>query len=239
MKLNIYQKLILLLYCGLFMYFTILHVPFKNYSKGEVIYDSLFSNNGNLDLSRFISIVVVISVLAALLFWLFHNISIPKSRLLPKHRNRILVLGSICIIMAVTATIFITKRQIEEKQETKIYAADSAAVDVVDTAIKPGKDTDPLKLRAELETSKEELKAETCTTANALKNFKSYMKFNYPDWKIYGNPVVQEQSDCSYRIQFTTIDPHIRLEKEIIVVEISFHLFSNQYSITNIRGTLY
>jgi hypothetical protein len=65
------------------------------------------------------------------------------------------------------------------------------------------------------------------------------MKFYYPDWKIYGNPVVKEQTDCTFRIQFTTIDPHIKLEKEIIIAEISYSYEYTRYRFKTIRGTLY
>src|SRR5690349_14132357 len=125
MKLNIYQKLILLLYSSLFIYFTILHVPFKTSYRGEIRYDSLFSNSGNLDVSRFISIMVVISILAALLLWLFHNIDIPKSQVTSKSRKRVIALGSFCVIVAVAAIVVITKRQTVLNQDTEKYAADS------------------------------------------------------------------------------------------------------------------
>jgi len=82
-------------------------------------------------------------------------------------------------------------------------------------------------------------KQESCTSKNALQQFNSYMKFYYPDWKIYGKPVINESSDCTYRIQFTTMDPHIRYQKEVIIVEISFNFDYSKYYFNTIRGTLY
>lgn len=89
-------------------------------------------------------------------------------------------------------------------------------------------------------------KAETCTKDNALLQFRSYVKFYYPDWKIYGKPQVKEltegfESPCSYQIQFTTSDPHLQYitEKEVIAVQIAFTFDYSRYRFTTIRGMLY
>lgn len=80
----------------------------------------------------------------------------------------------------------------------------------------------------------------TCTPEHALEAFQSHMNFNYPDWKVYGKPVIKKQSDCTFRIRFTTIDPHNRLEKEVMIVEITYNFSSsNYYTFKTIRGTLY
>ena len=65
------------------------------------------------------------------------------------------------------------------------------------------------------------------------------MKFYYPDWKLYGSPIVIEESDCIYRIQFITLDPHTRYQREVIIAEISYDYNFSHYSFRTVRGTLY
>jgi serine/threonine protein kinase len=85
-------------------------------------------------------------------------------------------------------------------------------------------------------------KAITCTEQQALGDFKLYMKFNYPDWQIIGNPQVLEHADCTYRVQFTTLDPAYHgdwMFKEVIIGEISYSDDYQRYYFRTIRGWLH
>jgi len=93
------------------------------------------------------------------------------------------------------------------------------------------------------ETLRNLMKTVTCKKDSALKNFYSYMKFNYPDWKITDIPVIQESSDCVYQIRCTTINPHTSMygiiDKDILIVEISYDYNFDNYYFKRIRGLLY
>jgi|GEM_PF-6735329 len=227
MKFNIYQKILLLIYGCLFVYFSIIHVPFKTNYRNEIKYDTLFSNSSNLDVSRLVLIIVILSILAVVLFLLFRNITYSyKFKQIRKRKIFYSAIGVLTIFLAVFIIIlYQNKNKINEAiPSTTIGTADSTSVSTDSTSVIP-----PLDV----------IKAFTCTEENALANFKSYMKFYYPDWKIYGSPVVKDQSDCTYRIQFTTLDPHIRYEREVMIVEISYNYDYSRYSFRTIRGTLY
>jgi hypothetical protein len=94
--------------------------------------------------------------------------------------------------------------------------------------------------QAILQASLEVRKKQTCTKASALENFEYYMKFYYPDWKIYGSPGVIENSECTYRIQFTTLDPAYDYSefKVVIIVEISWDNDFTHFYFNVIRGHL-
>lgn len=229
MKFNIYQKIILLVYGCLFVYFSIIHVPFKTNSRGEIKYDTLFSNSSNLDTGRLVVIIVIISMLTTVLLLLLRNINYsPKS--LPRKTAKIITfcITGIAILFLVVWGLskLNTKKRNVPTETVSTQSVDSTAV-IVDTAIST--DIPPFLQK----------KAETCNEEQALLDFKSYMKFYYPDWKIYGNPVVKEQSDCTFRVQFTTLDPHIRYQKEVIIVEISYNYNYTEYYFRTVRGTLY
>jgi hypothetical protein len=81
------------------------------------------------------------------------------------------------------------------------------------------------------------VEVKNCTGEDVIQGFKSYMKFYYPDWKIYGKPVSKEKSDCNFEIQFTTKNPFLD-EKEIIIVEISLYKGKVDF-FKVIRGNLY
>ena len=67
------------------------------------------------------------------------------------------------------------------------------------------------------------------------------MEFNFPDWKIYGTPVVQEQPNCKYRIQFKTHNPQETFDnsKDVVVVELSYNYNHTEYNVDVLRGYLY
>jgi magnesium-transporting ATPase (P-type) len=225
MKLTAFQKVILIVFGLTFIYFSIIHVPFK--TKYEVEYDNLFSNKSNIDTTRLVLILVIISIITATLILLARNVNLnlAKTKI---SKKKLFVFLSIIAIIIIVASIIYFKPNKNLVQETPV-ATDSTSTTMDTSTMTPNSNVSQYELQ----------KAETCTPESALENFKSYMKFNYPDWKIYGKPVVQEQSDCTYRIQFTTLDPHIRYEKEVMVVEISFNYDYSRYSVTPIRGTLY
>jgi hypothetical protein len=229
MKLNVYQKIVLLIYGCLFVYFTILHVPFKSNYRGEIKYDTLFSNSSNLDTGRLILIIVILTILTVVLLLLLRNIKY-SFRPISQKRKKIIAYSLLGVVILFAAIFAISKYKVKKNADTppivNTQAVDSVAV-VADTTTSI--DIPPFLQK----------KAETCNEEQALRDFKSHMKFYYPDWKIYGNPVVREQSDCAYRVQFTTLDPHIKYEREVIIVEISYAYDYTKYNFRIIRGTLY
>lgn len=229
MKLNVYQKIVLLLYGCLFVYFTILHVPFKANYRGQIKYDTLFSNSSNLETGRLILIIVILTILTVVFLLLLRNLKYSFRRISQKVKKIIAysLLGVVILFIVIfaIATYNINKN--------------TGALPVVNTQT-----VDSTAVIADTTTSSNippflQKKAETCNEEQAIRDFKSYMKFYYPDWKIYGNPVVREQSDCEYRVQFTTLDPHIKYEREVIIVEISYTYDYTKYNFRTIRGTLY
>ena len=234
-KFNAYQKLILLVYGCLFVYFTILHVPFRTSYRNEIKYDTLFSNNSNLDFSRLVLIIIIFSILATVLFLLFRNINFSFKRL-PRKTIKVTFYSTIALILLLSAILVISEYQTKTKNIikpiVKVQTIDSTSIATDTTSIA----TDTTR---SIDAPPFIKKIFNCTEEHALENFRSYMKFYYPDWKIYGKPVVKEQSDCIYRIQFTTLDPHSRYEREVIIVEISYNYDYSRYNFTTIRGTLY
>lgn len=230
MKLNIFQKIILFLYGCLFVYFSTIHVPFETSRHNEIKYDTLFSNSSNLEFSRLVLIIVILTILTAVLFLLLRNVNYSyKAKSLSKKRIKIFN-SFIGIVLLIVAIFSINKFQTKKEKlkiisEEPFQSVDSTVI-AVDTA-------------NSIEIPPFVKKNITCTEEHALEDFKSYMKFYYPDWKIYGKPVVKEQSDCTYRIQFTTLDPHIKYEREVIIVEISYNYDYSRYTCRTIRGTLY
>ena len=113
-------------------------------------------------------------------------------------------------------------------------SSDSDTTKKADTAISKMADTNDtyqksLKLKKLL----------ACTAESAKGDFLSYMKFNYPDYKIYGEPVVREQDDCVYEIQFTTRKQEDYAEKEVVIAQISYDYDYSHYYFKTIRGVLY
>lgn len=232
MKLNVYQKIVLIIYGCLFVYFSIIHVPFKSNFRNEIKYDTIFSTSSNLDVSRLVLIIVILSILTVILFLLFRNLSYSiKFQKLQKRTTKI-ILYSVLVLAIILAIVFgISKYQPTKENIVRMPAIDSTSA-LLDSAISKGS-------KNTYGSERGLKKAENCTSKNALENFQSYMKFYYPDWKIYGKPVVREQSDCTFEIQFTTMNPHFRYEKEVMIVEISFDYDFSHYYFRKVRGTLY
>ena len=69
-----------------------------------------------------------------------------------------------------------------------------------------------------------------CTLENALKDFKSYWELHFPKSKIYGEPVIIEQSDCTYRIKFKTFTPPSSYSIDATIVELSYNDDYSDYS---------
>lgn len=230
MKFNLYQKIILVLYSLFFIYFSIIHVPFKIDDGSEIKYDTLLSNSSNLDVSRLVLIIVILSILTAILFLLFRNINYSINfKQLPKRTIKTIFFIAIGLAIILAVIFGISKYQSNKKDIVILPTVDSTSVTVGSTV--DSSTTSEIELK----------RAENCTGENALINFQSYMKFYYPDWKIYGKPVVMEQSDCKYEIQFTTMNPHYKYfrEKEIMIVQISFNYDYSSYYFETVRGTLY
>src|SRR6185312_11796313 len=74
MKLNKYQKILLLLYSLTFIYFSIIHVPFKIRHDSEIIYDNLFSNKANIAFSRLFLVITITTLISGMLFLVVRNL---------------------------------------------------------------------------------------------------------------------------------------------------------------------
>jgi len=195
MKINTYQKILLAIYGIVFIYLSILHVPFK-IDYDEIAYDTLFSSKSNLIITRLVLIDVVITIVSVVLFLLLRNLTLKIKY--PSKR-----LGKISIYIFVIITLFLlTILAISRYKgaENKMTLMPERKVDSVAATTK----------EVPLDSLRALTKSENCTQESALKAFRSYMNFYYPDWKIYGNPVIKEMSDCIYRVQFSTMDPHIK-----------------------------
>jgi hypothetical protein len=231
MKINVSQKIILLVYSFLFIYFSIIHVPFKTNYPNEIKYDTLFSDSSNLDVSRLVLIIFTISILTSVVFLLFRNVIISfNAKTIFKKRRKTIIIGAIVLVLVITFTI---NSYQNKKNDLKIVSPTNSTTMTKDSTSETKDSTSSGPSASEIK------KEETCTIENAVENFQSYMKFYYPDWKIYGKPVVRETFDCTYQVQFTTMDPNIRYQKEVIIVEISFNYDYTRYTFRTVRGTLY
>jgi hypothetical protein len=266
MKINIFQKILLAIYGIVFVYFSIIHVPFKTADRFEIDYDTLFSDRSNLDVSRLVLIILVISVLTAVLFLLIRNLKFTRKTRVPKEKISAtkkevpttykggVRIGWILLTIAMLIFLIMIFKRLSKPIIVEVKpVVDTAIVDnnpkkepVVNDPLgilsKP-KDTAyrtrPKRSQSVLDSTDNFLLGNIpCTSERALKDFYSYMKFYYPDYKIYGKPVVKEHSTCTYRIQFTTSNPHF-YEKEVMIVEITFNNYNTRYRFSTIRGMLY
>lgn len=82
-----------------------------------------------------------------------------------------------------------------------------------------------------------------CNEITVEENFRYWMDFKYPDWKIYDDIVIVSSGDCSYNLRFTTINPHLSKfgmeEKSIIVAQFDYTNNYEEFSVKILRGTLY
>lgn len=109
MKLNKYQKILLLLYSLTFIYFSIIHVPFKIRHDSEIIYNNLFSNKANIDFSRLFLVIIITTLISGMLFLVVRNLRLTfKIKPRPKIRRAFYILIGI-IIIAVSAFLLIQK----------------------------------------------------------------------------------------------------------------------------------
>lgn len=233
MKLNDYQRAILLLYIGLFVYFSIIHVPFK-IGKSIIEYDTLFSNKSNLDIARLGLIIFIITILSGLIFLLSKNINYPIKSLINSIKSlpkKTIILCSTIIILIILAVIYSTSQP-----QTEAVANTDSTVVVADTTVPELTTELLLKLENDAINTRKDT---TCTKERTLKNFYSYMKFYYPDWKVSGAPVIKDQGNCIYRIRFATLNPHLLFEREIVIVEISYDDDYVKYYVKVLRGYLH
>lgn len=86
---------------------------------------------------------------------------------------------------------------------------------------------------------------ENCTIAAAESNIRYYMKLNYPDWKICTPITITKiglYGECKFNAQFKVINPHYSsyiIDKEQIVMELTFTDDFQKFSLEKLRGTLY
>jgi hypothetical protein len=85
-------------------------------------------------------------------------------------------------------------------------------------------------------------KSKVCNEDTALENFRYWMDFNYPDWKIFGEVSIVSAGDCAYNLRFTTINPNLigyGGDKEVIVVQLNYVNDYQQFNVKFLRGILY
>ena len=130
-KLNKYQKLILIIYGLAFMYFSVIHVPFKIKGKDGIAYDTLFSERANLDISRLLLILVIISVALAIIFVLINSLHLNlklQLRQKLKYRPTLYILLVIAVVGA--SLFFLTKKHITVPTTVET-STDTTAIDMI------------------------------------------------------------------------------------------------------------
>ncbi len=133
-KLNKYQKFILILYGICFIYFSVIHVPFKVYGSDEIVYDTLFSERANLVTSRLILILIVISVAFAIILFLINSLHL-NLKVQPGQKQRLKIALYILAVVAIiaAATYFLTKNKNLFTKPQKVSADTIATSAIVDT----------------------------------------------------------------------------------------------------------
>lgn len=268
MKLNKYQKILLLLYSTTFIYFSIIHVPFKIMRGNEIVYDTLFSKRANVDFGRLSLVIIIITLISIALFLIVHNLRLSfKLNPIPKPKTTFYIL--LGIIIALSAFFLIKKynnnlswnkakvsldststtADTDQVKKVKMIFPDGSIGDInerdtLDATIKAGArryDKNGSIVKPDFFIKNDE---KECSEIIALEKFKSHMKFYYPDWKIYGQPVIKQSDDCIYEVQFQTINPHEKFlnEKEVVIVKVNLRPPYFKYGTTTfetIRGELY
>jgi hypothetical protein len=241
MKLNAYQKLIIGLYAVIFLTTTVFRVPFINNRK-RVYYDFLFSSGAEIAVSRVLFQLAVIGIIAAGLFYLARHlkpISVKtriKSAILRPFASFPFILLLTCLVIGLLMIAAVYFKQ--QDAEVDYSQVATSTVDT-NTLITPA----PVAISNTGPSEYDLRKSKACSEEGALENFKSHMSFQYPDWKIIGNPIVKRYSDCTYRIQFTCVNPHLAqlgsAKKEILIREISYNEDYSKFEFNYVRGVLY
>ncbi len=111
MKVNKYQKIVLLLYGTAFIYFSIIHVPFKIKRGNEIVYDTLFSNRANIDFGRLSLVIIITTIIAASLLLLVHNLRLTfKPRLKSAFKLKTIYYTILGIIVIALSAFFLFKK---------------------------------------------------------------------------------------------------------------------------------
>ncbi len=128
MKVNKYQKIILLLYGAAFIYFSIIHVPFKINRGNEIVYDTLFSNRANVDFGRLSLVIIISTLISGILSSVVRNLRVTfKLKLRPELKRAFYILVGIAII-SVSAFLLIQKYGISFNLKKTANKIDSTSV---------------------------------------------------------------------------------------------------------------
>ncbi len=99
MKINKYQRIIVLLYCIAFIYLSLIHVPFKINRGNDITYDTLFSERANLESGRLALVIIITTIISVALFLLAHNLQFNfKLKKIAKPKSSFYILLGIIII---------------------------------------------------------------------------------------------------------------------------------------------
>jgi hypothetical protein len=216
MNLNSVQKIIFLLFILCITYIFIFYIPFID-SYGKIEYGGIFSNNKKIDYQRLLLVLFFISFIATSFIIIFKKENLYF--ILTKWK---IISISLFVFSLIFAMFIYGTNNKTEVNPIQTETADTASV-VVDSAYaEPYVDTN-------------------CNTEVALSAFKKEMNFTYPDWKINGEPVIEEISSCTFNIRFTSYNPHMSevgvLQKEVHIAQIT--ISGDSYYFKQIRGTLY
>jgi len=224
MKLNSAQKIIFLFYILIIIFIFIFHIPFI-VSYDNIEYDGIFSNNKKIDYQRLLLVIFFISFIAASTMIIFKKENFYF--ILIKWKIITISIFFFSLIFGMVLYNTNKKSNINSIQNKVVNTPLETTVDTVVTTV----DT----------TYSPQTINSNCNTVVALQSFKKEMNFTYPDWKVKGDPVIEEISSCTYNIRFSTYNPHLSsvgvTEKEVHIVQIE--ISGDSYYFKQIRGTLY
>lgn len=127
-KINKYQKIVLLVYGIAFIYFSVLHVPFKIKRGSELVYDTLFSDRANVDFSRLCLVMIISTLISGIFFLVFRNLQWTfKLKSIPKPKPVFYILLSI-IVIAFSAFLLIQKYSDNFSWNKSVRSVDSTSV---------------------------------------------------------------------------------------------------------------
>jgi hypothetical protein len=130
----------------------------------------------------------------------------------------------------VIAVCFIIEIAYHEYQKVQLEKKEKKRKIVQDSLAKIAHHNDSIneikmvREQAKEDSSKQIEKTKMCTEKNAITNFKNYMSFYYPTWKIQNDPKISSDGDCSFEISALVKSTKYGGvgDAETLVVEINF-----------------
>lgn len=134
-----------MLYGIAFIYFSIIHIPFKVNRGSEIVYDTIFSNRANVDFSRLCLVIIVTTLISCIFFLVVRNLHLTiKLKSIPKPKPGFYIL-IVIIIIAISAFLLIQKYGSNFSWNKSVRSVDSTSVttksDTIIQALLPILDT--------------------------------------------------------------------------------------------------